>query len=154
MKKLLAAALLAAAVSGCGTHAAAPAAQAPAAKAVTAQASTKFQPIIHYITANGQMGQSFIAPPNYNIRLQAYATGDGPLTFNWQGWGIIMGFGDWANWVTPMMPGTYTVQLQARDNHGGLAWQTLWFTIRQRATLAPTELSAADKASAKGPEAK
>jgi len=152
VKKLLPAALVAAAVSGCG-HAALPSAQQTTAQAVAAKAaSTKFQPIIQYITANGQMGHSFVAPPNYPIRLQAYAIGDGPLTFNWSGWGVVMGYGDWATWVTPMIPGTYTIQLQARDNHGGMAWDTIWFTVRNRAAFAAAEVSDADKASAKGPK--
>ena len=154
MKKLLPAAIVAAVVSGCGTHAAVPTAQAPASKAVAAKADTKFQPIIQYVTANGQMGHSFVAPPNYPIRLQAYAMGDGPLTFNWSGWGVVMGYGDWATWVTPMIPGTYTIQLQVRDTHGGFAWDTLWFQVRNRSGLAPAELTDADKANAKGPAAK
>lgn len=156
MRKLIPAALAAVFVAGCGL---APKAQAPVRpqgfpQAAKTKAADKFLRIT-YVTANGLMGTSFKAPPNYWVRLQAYHSGDwnAQLDWTWRAFGGFMsGFNDRATWTTPGFEGTYTVDVQVRDRNNGWDWKTLYFQIEKDATgFEAIELSDEEKAAAKGP---
>lgn len=154
MRKLLAVATASLFLAGCGMT---PSAQAPArtsrpAQAAKAPAADAFLRIT-YITANGLMGSSFTAPPNHRVRLRAYTSADwnAQLQWTWRAWGPIFGFNDTADWTTPMMDGTYTVDIQVRDRDNGWDWKTLYFRVQKDAALEATELTDAEKARARGP---
>ncbi len=152
MKKLLSLAVLATALAGCGNiH---PLANAVGAAGVRAQNVQSFPPVIEYVTANGIMGMSFTAPPNCPITFMCWATGSSPLTYQWTGWGPILGFGQTANWTSPMTAGTYDLQVWVRDMQGMSAWRDIWVQVQPQAqALATANLSAADKANAIKPSA-
>ncbi len=154
MRKLIAAATASLLVAGCGTAhmAKAPVRQGQTAQAAKAKANDAFLRIT-YITANGLMGTSFTAPPNYQVRLRAYTTADwnAQLDWNWRAFGPIFGFNDSATWTTPSFDGTYTVDVQVRNRDNGWDWKTLYFRVQKNAKLAEAELDEADKAAAEGP---
>lgn len=160
MRKLIAAATAALLVAGCGTalNQKAPARQAGPMAAKTTIAKPKAPTDaflrITYVTANGLMGSSFTAPPNYHVRLRAYTTADfnAQLDWTWRAWGPIFGFREEATWTTPMMDGTYTVDVQVRDRDNGWDWKTLYFRIQKDAKLAEAALTEAEKAAAKQAE--
>lgn len=156
MRKLIPAALLVAFVAGCGMS---PAAKAPVRAAGKAQAASQAADSrflhISYITANGQMGTSFDAPPNLYVRFRAYTSApyNAQLDWTWRAFGGFMnGFNDQATWTTPSFDGTYTVDVQVRDRQSGWDWKTLYFRIKRDATeFTATTLSDAEKAKAQGP---
>lgn len=151
MKKLLPFVFAAATLAGCGSHPVAPA-SAVRPGVTTAQAAksdARFPLTIQYVTANGMMGTSFTAPPNYPIQFYCYTMGSGMLQFIWNAFGPIFNFGAQANWTTPSTEGLYTVQVwvSSMETHEQ-AFQTLYVNIRNNAKLGITTLTDAEKATA------
>jgi hypothetical protein len=155
VKKLLLVALTAMTLAGCGTSRP-NATVAPAANhtnALAAKSAERFPPMIQYVTANGMMGYSFVAPPNYPMQFMCWATGDGFLNYTWQAWGPIFGMNQYANWTTPYQPGNYNVQVWVRSQTGEATWANIYVQVRPQAKLAVQEMSDADKETAKKPVA-
>lgn len=144
MKKLLIAALAATALAGCGTHAT-PLATTAKAGVAAAKSADRALPVIMYVTANGNMGTSFVTPPNFPIRLQCYAMGDSFLTYTWNAWGPIFNFGPTATWTSPSMPGMYTVQVYVHNQQGQQVYTNLWFQVQPGARLDATSFSETQK---------
>lgn len=149
MNKLIPAAVAALLLAGCGTQRPVAPTSVQAQRPVVRSTDGKYMPIIHWITANGAIGHSFSAPPNQRIRFECMATGQGALTFDWRAWGPIFGMGPRAEWVAPFLPGTYQVEVTARDFQGYSARDWVWIQVRPMAKFEAIELDEKAKAGAK-----